>query len=352
MLNRITIVAGACLVLGAAEAHAWDRGKAFDHLESRQRRWAAWGPARKVGGPCISCHSGLSYFVAQRALGEAVAKPEESALVEGVVSRVGAGGAAPIPTLPDPGAEVVLNLLTLSLQRRDVQAPPSAAERAALDQLWRAQRRTGAAKGSWTWVDADLEPMDSPKAVYYGTALAARALAAFPGEAPDRVRDLRAYLERAAAGQPLHNRLAAAAFSGSDGRRLADAALRKLWTVQSPDGGFSTRALGPWTPRPDAPSDPGSNAYATAWATFTALEAGTPCADPRLKRALAWLDRSQDPETGAWHAPSMNKTYLPDSIQRGFMTDAATGFAAAALLACDPAASAPVASHAAARRAP
>jgi hypothetical protein len=198
-------------------------------------------------------------------------------------------------------------------------------------------------------VDADLEPMDSPKAVYYGTALAARALAAFPGEAPDRVSEMRTYLERAAPGQPLHNRLAAAAFAGSAGRGLADAVLRKLWKVQSPDGGFSTRALGPWTPRPDAPSDPGSNAYATAWAAFTALEAGTPCTDARMKRALAWLDRNQDPETGAWHAPSMNKTYLPDSIQRGFMTDAATGFAAAALIACEQAAPGTVASHTGAR---
>ena len=42
----------------------------------------------------------------------------------------------------------------------------------------------------------------------------------------------------------------------------------------------------------------------------------------------------QDPATGAWPSVSMNKVYPEGSIQRQFMTHAATGYAAAALIAC------------------
>ena len=43
----------------------------------------------------------------------------------------------------------------------------------------------------------------------------------------------------------------------------------------------------------------------------------------------------QDPESGSWAADSMNKKYEPDSIPARFMRDAATAFAALALLDAD-----------------
>src|SRR5262249_5522113 len=80
------------------------------------------------------------------------------------------------------------------------------------------------------------------------------------------------------------------------------------------------------------PESTGSTAYATALVVFTLEQAGAGCNDPRLARAKEWLRSHQDRQTGAWSSPSMNKPYPQDSLQVGFMNDAATSFAALALL--------------------
>jgi hypothetical protein len=61
-------------------------------------------------------------------------------------------------------------------------------------------------------------------------------------------------------------------------------------------------------------------------------KAGVGRTNPKLARALDWLRSHQDQQSGYWAAESMNKTYAPDSMQIRFMRDAATGFAALALL--------------------
>ena len=307
--------------------YGWDRGKAMAFLESRQTQWAAWKPAQKRGGACLSCHTGLSYLLAGRVLGDG---EQGRKLVAGVRHRL---RVTPVDaTLPDPGAEAVLNLFALAMFRKGAGEPVGEAERAALADLWARQVWDGKDKGSWTWVNAALHPMDSELSHYWGTAMAERALAAFPAGPAERVEAMRAYLRREAVNQPLHHRLAWAAF----GERSAGAqVLRDLWAAQAKDGGWSTVALGPWSEQKDAPVDKGSNAYATAWAAYAAHEAGVSCSDKRLRRALDWLEVRQDRETGAWRAVSMNKTYPTGSIQEGFLTDAATGFAAAVLGACD-----------------
>lgn len=325
---------GLVFMLHASPAAAWNRDRAFTYLEARQHAWADWKPAQKADGPCMSCHTGVSYLIAQRERGTPLS-PEQRRVVDAARARVRT--TPPTVTLPDPGAEVVLNLFALAFERRasaSPKAPPSEAERSALGHLWAAQIRTGAARGSWTWVDADLEPMDSTRAVYLGTAYAAMALAVYPDQPADRVAEMYEYFARAASDQPLHHRLAWAAAAHGAGRGEPAGVLAALWKVQDADGGWPTAALGPWSPHPDAPRDRGSNAYATAWAAWTAHAAGVACSEPRLARALDWLDRHQDRATGAWPAPSLNKVYADGSIQRGFMTDAATGFATAALVAC------------------
>ena len=83
---------------------------------------------------------------------------------------------------------------------------------------------------------------------------------------------------------------------------------------------------------PDAPPASGSNAYATAFTTFALLRGGTAASEPRLAKALTWLASHQDPTTGAWPAISMNKRYPEGSMESRFMQDAATAFAALALI--------------------
>jgi squalene-hopene/tetraprenyl-beta-curcumene cyclase len=322
-----------CAVLLLAPlARGWDSRKAFQYLEESQRRWADWKPAQRNGGPCLSCHTGLGFSFARRAAGETEPRPLEKDLAAGVRTRLLA--TPPQSAMTDPGAEAVLNFLMLALQRQRRDEPLADADRVAIGQLWERQLRAGKAAGSWTWFRFDLEPWDSETSNYFGAALAARALAAYPAQPAAPSAALRAYLKREAVHQPLHNRLAWIAFDAAADARSKAEVLKQLWAAQASDGGWTTASLGPWSKKPAAPRDPGSNAYSTAWAAFTAHQAGTACSDPRLKSALAWLERRQDPSTGAWNSLSMNKPYPADSIQARFMTDAATGYAAAALLAC------------------
>lgn len=332
---RANVLAGALCapILAPAAARGWDRERALRYLEDRQEAWGRWRPAQKAGAPCVSCHSGVPYLTALRALGAAAQRPGERALTGGVRRRLLA--AAPAQALPDAGADAVVNLLTLALGRR-APAPPDEAERRALDELWRRQLPEGPARGAFTWVDSDLQPSDDAGAAYLGAALAARALAAYPGAEAERSAALRDFLRREAPRQPLHHRLAWLASGAESDEALRAPVRRALFAAQSPDGGWTTAALGPWPPRPDAEPESGPSAYATAWAAYSARESGVPCDDPRLARALDWLERRQDRGSGAWRAASMNKRYAGGALQAGFMTDAATGYAAAALLACRP----------------
>ncbi len=319
-------------LLLAFPAAAWDRQKAFDYLESRQQQWAAWKPAQKAGGPCISCHTGLSYLIARRLLAEPTPRPREQELVDGVKTRLASH--PPLAMLNNAGAEAVLNLLTLSLQRRDPAAPLTPADTTALQRLWDNQIASGAAKGSWTWFDHALDPVETEVSNFYGATLAQLALSAYPAQPPARIAALESFLKADLSRQPLHNRLAWLAFRPVKDAKTAAPILRQLWQAQSPDGGWTTAALGPWMPHPAAVRPADSDAYATAWAAYAARQAGVSCSEPALQKALHWLQQKQHPATGAWSTRSMNKVYPPGSIQENFLSDAATGFATAALIAC------------------
>lgn len=326
----------SCLTGFALHGSGWDRGKAFEYLEARQQQWADWKPAQKPGGPCLSCHTGLSYLMARRVLGQTQPRPLEAGLAKGVRSRVLAN--PPQTMLTDPGAEAILNLLTLALQRRNRQDPMDAAEQAAMKRLWENQIAKGEEQGTWSWFQNDLHPVESEHSAFFAAALADRAVSAYRPDASPAggVSLLRGYMKREAARQPLHNRLAWIAFGSEVDKESKSAALRDLWAAQSSDGGFSHRALGPWSARPDAPADAASsNAYATGWAAFTARQSGVSCSDSKLRKAMSWLEEHQDHATGAWTAGSMNKVYPEGSMQSKFMSDAATGYALAALLSCD-----------------
>jgi hypothetical protein len=53
--------------------------------------------------------------------------------------------------------------------------------RRAFANLWKVQVRDGSEKGSWDWLDFQLEPWESRKARYFGAALAAVAVGTSPG---------------------------------------------------------------------------------------------------------------------------------------------------------------------------
>ena len=110
--------------------------------------------------------------------------------------------------------------------------------------------------------------------------------------------------------------------------------LQDLWSKQEADGGWTLQSLGPWKKRDNVPPAVGSNSYATALAAFAAGQAGIKPSQANLARALAWLKAHQDSQSGSWSADSMNhKRSSFGSIPDKFMSDAATGYATAALLA-------------------
>jgi len=313
----------------ALPGFGWDRTKAFAYLEQGQRDWANWKHAQRDGGPCISCHTGISYSFARIAAGEKTPRALEKDILDGVTKRL--ASAKPLSAMTDTGAEAVLNLVMLSFARTSPADPLSDADRTALRLLWEQQGKNGA----WSWFRFDLEPWDSETSNFFGATLAARALRVYPEQPGKAASTLQAYLRHEGPKQPLHNQMGWIAFAGDPS--TAPKVLSKLWSLQSPDGGWTTAALGPWTtPKsPEAPADHGSNAYATAWAAYTAHESGVPCTDKRLQRALRWLAGQQDPKSGAWISVSMNKAYPANSIQSRFMSHAATGYATAALAACE-----------------
>jgi squalene-hopene/tetraprenyl-beta-curcumene cyclase len=110
------------------------------------------------------------------------------------------------------------------------------------------------------------------------------------------------------------------------------AILAELGRKQEADGGWTLGSLGPWNQHDAAPPSVGSNSYATALAAFALEQAGLKASDPVLSRALTWLRTHQNAD-GYWPADSMNHKHQAGTIPEKFMTDAATGYATAALLA-------------------
>ena len=114
-------------------------------------------------------------------------------------------------------------------------------------------------------------------------------------------------------------------FTKSEQKAIIDQMLKK----QHLDGAWS---LGPWAAHPEAAHSPGGNSYAIGFAAYVLLKAGIAPNDPPLLRARDWLESNQDPKTGAWPAVSMNKRYPGGSMEEHFLQDAATAFAAMALI--------------------
>lgn len=350
MLKRILVV---LVLAGTAAAADWNAKAAAAYLDGRQQEWFAWPPANDQGTPCLSCHTGLPYLMARPALRQALSESGpteyETGLLNALRSRVTRKNAEELYPKSEgaraaqkTGVEAVLAALLLA----NADAPAgrlSAEARQALDRLWGLQAREGPSKGAWDWYGVHLDPWETTDSVFFGGSLAALAVGSTPAsyQAKPEVREgvaaLTAYLRGAQSRQPLHNRMALlwaagklpAVMSKEERRAL----LAEIRSKQRDDGGWTMESLGAFEAHPKAPAaEPGSGGYATAFTAFVLRRAGIGVQEPVLGRALAWLRAHQDTESGAWAAVSMNKSYPAGSNQIRFMQDAATGYAAAALL--------------------
>ncbi len=285
----------------------------------------------------------------RRALGEPEPTAFETALLDGLRARVDVTDANKLSLVvrKEPraseavGVESIFAALFLAMQDAGKPTLSPEAEK-AFDRMWSLQKRGQDSPGGWAWFSLDRDPFEMPESQFYGVTLAALATAAAPVEYRNRtnVRDhvaaLTAYLKREQQRQPMHNRLmalwAAAKLPEALPAPVQKGIIDELWRSQQADGGWPMGSLGPWAKHDTAPVSKGSDSYATALVAFILPQTGVRRDDQRLLRALDWLRAHQDRQSGSWAADSMNKVYPADSMQVKFMRDAATSFAALALL--------------------
>jgi hypothetical protein len=277
-----------------------DLPKAVEYLDARQRQWGEFKPAQSANGTCISCHTGFGYLLVHTG---------KHPLRDALQKRLAEGDARK-GVMPSVESVLVAALM------------PS---EAALERMWKFQIREGEHQGAWNWFDLKLDPWETGDSKYFGAALA--AVAASLSKAPvEQMKDLREYLERKRAGQPLHNRMvllwAPKGFLNRPERKELEKA---LLSAQAEDGSWTLASIGPWAKAPAGEGD----AYATALAAYTLKRAGL-AKHKSFKKASGWLATHQD-ASGSWKASSMNKSYPAGSMMEGFMSDAATAYAVAAL---------------------
>lgn len=352
----MSIRLAALLALAVAPAFCadWNARLAAQYLDSREKEWDAWPTALHSGVACVSCHTGLPYLLSRPALRQALNEKTGPTLYEGVlvasmratVIRTDAndlfGGLKGLIVDQVYGAQVVLASLVLAMDDAP-RGKLSAEGEKAFARLWSTQLKSGPDKGNWLWSDFDLDPWETKDAAFYGGALGALATGLAPANYQARpviqenLAALRAYLRAGQSTQPLHNRLFLLWASSKllDLLRDADkqAILDELWSKQQADGGWTLQSLGQWKTRDKAPAAVGSNSYATALVAFTVEQAGVRPSQAGLSKALGWLRTHQDPQGGYWAADSMNHKHDPGTVPEKFMSDAATGYATAALLA-------------------
>jgi squalene-hopene/tetraprenyl-beta-curcumene cyclase len=350
----IRLTALVTLLAAPAFCDDWNARLAAQYMDSRQKEWVSWPVALRSGVACVSCHTGLPYLLSRPALRQTLGEKTGPTLYEGVlvasmratVIRKDAndlfGGLKGLIVDQVYGAQVVLASLVLAMDDAP-RGKLSAEGEKAFDRLWSLQVKTGPEKGAWLWSDFDLDPWETKDSAFYGAGLAALATGLAPANYQSRpeiqanIASLAAYLRSGQKTQPLHNKLFLL-WASSKLRDLLpeaekQAILDELWRKQEADGGWSMASLGQWKQRPAAPAAVGSNSYATALVTYTAEQAGVRRSQAGLSKALAWLRTHQDPQGGNWAAESMNHKHDPGTVPEKFMSDAATGYAIAALLA-------------------
>jgi squalene-hopene/tetraprenyl-beta-curcumene cyclase len=266
----------------------------------------------------------------RNALGEKSANEYEQSLTRAMHSRA---SAKPASTPPSAGfgTDSVVQAFLLAQQGFSQETQQ------AFDRLWAAQ----SPDGGWPWYDLHLDPWEMPESRVFGASIAALAVGSTPRDYRDRpevrqhIDALVRFIEKNEQGQPFHNRLmllwASTKLPEAFSATKRSAAIDQARSTQQSDGGWTIAALGPFSAHPSAPASEGSNAYATAFTAFILEQAGVSASDPMLKKALAWL-RSHQSKEGYWDASSLNKKYEAGSMMESFMRDAATGYAAMALL--------------------
>jgi squalene-hopene/tetraprenyl-beta-curcumene cyclase len=259
---------------------------------------------------CFACHATFAYLPARPALAATAAVYQET---RQALERSAAKLAAEKLSPQDKPARVAAVVLTaVALAQIDAAAGKlQPLTRKTLDRIWDVQREDG----GWNWIQAGEPPSGIDD--HFGVTTAAIGVTAAPDQyagVPQARRGLdgiRRYL-RAHPPATMHQRamllLAAARLDGllspQQKRQTAD----ELLSLQRPDGGWAMSGLGDWKRLDGAPLDrTASDGYGTGLVLYVLRRgAGIPAADPRLGKAVAWLQTHQR-ASGCWFTRSPRK---------------------------------------------
>jgi squalene-hopene/tetraprenyl-beta-curcumene cyclase len=367
LLRRAAPLALACLTFSVVQAASpeksnpveWNPKAAAAYLDDRAAWWATWpSSARDHNTFCVSCHTALPYSLARPALrkglGEHALSVNERAIVDDVAKRVNIWtDAVPFYTDDKNGAgksvesrstESVLDALILTTYAQE-DGSLKVTSRAALDHMMALQLTDGPQKGAWTWLQFHNEPWEGDDSQYWGSTLAAIAIARAPAEfranpeIAQKTALLSEYLRGGMEKETLLNRLsvlwASAELPGlltsGEQKKIIDA----LFAVQREDGGWSAANIinANWKRRDNTAIETRSDGYATGLVTFALEKAGVPKPEKHVQKALTWLGKNQDATEGFWTAYSVNKERDLKSERGRFMIDAATAYSVLALTA-------------------
>src|SRR5262245_32769832 len=177
---RLTLALIVLLVALPARAE-WNPALAARYLDARQEAWFGWKPAQSSDGPCVSCHTGMTYLLARPVLRRALHESGPTRFETGLLNRLRTK-----MSKPQEGAlgtvEAVMSAMFFS--REDAHDALSSHATQAFARLWETQDTGGATRGAWQWYEADLDPWENHESLYYGASLVALAL----GQMPARYR--------------------------------------------------------------------------------------------------------------------------------------------------------------------
>ncbi|HXD72544.1 MAG TPA: hypothetical protein VN628_02355 [Vicinamibacterales bacterium] len=330
------LAAGCTLALTnlSATSENWNPALAAKYLDARQEAWFSWPTAASPDGPCVSCHTGMTYLLARPQLRRVLRESSPTMFETGLRARLASHAGAK----PAGGLQSVETIFAAMF------VDDEAVRRKTFDQLWTLQKTDGPLKGGWQWFNANLDPWETPAQFRYGAAFAALAIGSAPAQfrsssdSQEKIKALAEYLQADAQTRPMHVRVMTVWASTKLPEVMTAAArqatIDELLRAQQPDGGWTLESLGPWSDHPAAPPSLDlhrSDSYATAFTAYVLKVAGGRTARKPVDRALDWLKKHQDRQTGAWPAVSLNKMYPAGSMEEKFLQDAATSFAVLAL---------------------
>lgn len=353
---------------GDGPSLVWKSELTHKYLDDRAEAWLNWSSAaRGKGTSCISCHGSLPYALARSSLsklaGDAAFPAPLTQLIAGVRTRVekwdkivSVENEGDDPLIPFYGGarrdsaldtESVLNALVLVATDRLVGGKLDDATNKALDHMWQRQQ----ADGGWRWLDFGLRPWEKD-GEYFGAALGAVAIGTAGDRYPHRkdeaikqkIAALRKNLKTQLEKKPFFHNRALGLWADSHLKDVFTEVERKqmvadLFSLQSPDGGWSLGDLGKSKTSQDSPgwklfkvhpNGAVSDGYATGLVVIALKRTAQAAGDERLKRGVAWLTSKQRTD-GTWPVAYINKERNPDDNIGKFMQDAGSAFAALAL---------------------